>query len=129
MAEQDQVKQAATSKAPSEQRTDTVRRARPRAQRPTVKASANGNTPQGDATPQPILPEEVIDSATTSAREAAVEPATPGVIARGGGISPENTIFVSLCFEGPDIYSMAGDSARALPSSPNRWRIWATRPT
>jgi glycosyltransferase involved in cell wall biosynthesis len=27
---------------------------------------------------------------------------------RRGGISPENTVFVSLCFEGPDVYSMAG---------------------
>ena len=26
----------------------------------------------------------------------------------GLAISPENTVFVSLCFEGPDIYSMAG---------------------
>lgn len=25
-----------------------------------------------------------------------------------GGISPENTVFVSLCFEGPDVYSTAG---------------------
>ena len=25
-----------------------------------------------------------------------------------GGMSPENTVFVSLCFEGPDQYSMAG---------------------
>ena len=124
MAEQDKVKQASTSpsSSSSEQRTDTVRRARPRprSQRPPAKASADGITPQGDPTPQPILPEEVIDAATTSAREAAVELASPGVIARGGGISPENTIFVSLCFEGPDIYSMAGDSERASPSSPNR---------
>ena len=27
---------------------------------------------------------------------------------RAGGISPENTVFVSLCFEGPDVYSTAG---------------------
>jgi glycosyltransferase involved in cell wall biosynthesis len=27
---------------------------------------------------------------------------------RRGGISPENTVFVSLCFEGPDVYSAAG---------------------
>ena len=112
MAKQDQVKQASTSAStsPSEQRTDTVRRARPRprTQRPPASAPANGVTPQGDASQQPILPEEVIDAATTSAREAAIQPETPGITARGGGISPENTIFVSLCFEGPDIYSMAG---------------------
>jgi len=30
------------------------------------------------------------------------------MIERDGAISPENTIFVLLCFEGPDIYSTAG---------------------
>jgi glycosyltransferase involved in cell wall biosynthesis len=29
-------------------------------------------------------------------------------VRRAGGISPENTIFVSLSFEGPDVYSTAG---------------------
>ena len=26
-----------------------------------------------------------------------------------GAVSPENTLFVLLCFEGPDVYSTAGD--------------------
>ncbi|HKT37918.1 MAG TPA: glycosyltransferase [Ktedonobacterales bacterium] len=112
MTEQDQTKRTATT--PSRQGADTVRRARPRTQRapqsaaPTPATAANGATPQHEDPAQPIPPEEVVDAATISAREASIEPATPRVSARGGGISPENTIFVSLCFEGPDIYSMAG---------------------
>ena len=35
-------------------------------------------------------------------------PAEPLRVARRGGITPENTVFVSLCFEGPDVYSAAG---------------------
>ena len=30
------------------------------------------------------------------------------MIEQDGAISPENTIFVLLCFEGPDVYSTAG---------------------
>jgi glycosyltransferase involved in cell wall biosynthesis len=89
---------------PAEQQTGTVRRARTR--RPSANASAHG-TPRRNAA-EPILPEEVVDAATTSSREAIVEPATPRASRHGGGISPDNTVFVSLCFEGPDIYSMAG---------------------
>ncbi|HEU5440947.1 MAG TPA: glycosyltransferase, partial [Ktedonobacterales bacterium] len=35
-------------------------------------------------------------------------PAVPPRPRRDGGITPENTVFVSLCFEGPDVYSTAG---------------------
>jgi glycosyltransferase involved in cell wall biosynthesis len=38
----------------------------------------------------------------------ATQPASPARATRRGGISPENTVFVSLCFEGPDVYSTAG---------------------
>ena len=37
-----------------------------------------------------------------------VETAAPQPRVRHGGISPDNTVFVSLCFEGPDIYATAG---------------------
>ena len=30
------------------------------------------------------------------------------MIEQDGAISPENTLFVMLCFEGPDVYSTAG---------------------
>ena len=30
------------------------------------------------------------------------------MIEHDGAISPENTLFVMLCFEGPDVYSTAG---------------------
>ena len=90
--------------APAEQQTGTARRARTR--RPSANASAHGTSQRNAA--EPILPEEVVDAATTSSREAIVEPATPRASRHGGGISPDNTVFVSLCFEGPDIYSMAG---------------------
>jgi glycosyltransferase involved in cell wall biosynthesis len=39
---------------------------------------------------------------------APVEAPTVSVPTRRGGISPENTVFVSLSFEGPDVYSTAG---------------------
>jgi glycosyltransferase involved in cell wall biosynthesis len=64
-------------------------------------------------------------SAAASSAQAAPEapaPEAPGLVTpeapttrptaervrRAGAISPENTVFVSLCFEGPDVYSMAG---------------------
>jgi glycosyltransferase involved in cell wall biosynthesis len=40
--------------------------------------------------------------ASAMQRPAAEPPRQPG------GITPENTVFVSLCFEGPDVYSTAG---------------------
>ncbi|HEU5347758.1 MAG TPA: glycosyltransferase [Ktedonobacterales bacterium] len=95
------------STAPAGRQPDTTRRARTRTQRPPANISANGAAATDD-TAQPILPEEVVDAATTSSRETSIEPATPHVSKGAGGISPENTVFVSLCFEGPDIYSMAG---------------------
>jgi glycosyltransferase involved in cell wall biosynthesis len=42
------------------------------------------------------------------ATERPVAPAVTERPPRRGGVSPENTVFVSLCFEGPDVYSMAG---------------------
>jgi glycosyltransferase involved in cell wall biosynthesis len=111
----------------TEQQPRTIRQPRTRAQRTPAAAPSNGATPRAPRTPrtprapqatpgatsqndatQPIPPEEVVDAAAPSAREATVQPATPRVSRGGGGISPDNTVFVSLCFEGPDIYSMAG---------------------
>ncbi|HEX6540113.1 MAG TPA: glycosyltransferase [Ktedonobacterales bacterium] len=100
MTEQQQTKHATTRRA--EQRASTTRRTRTR---PPAGTPPNGATPESA---QPILPEEVIDATTTSAREARVSPETPRAGKGRGGISPENTVFVSLSFEGPDIYSTAG---------------------
>jgi glycosyltransferase involved in cell wall biosynthesis len=47
--------------------------------------------------------------ATAEAPTAGVETGqAPHRARREGAISPENTVFVSLCFEGPDVYSQAG---------------------
>ncbi|HEY7983953.1 MAG TPA: glycosyltransferase [Ktedonobacterales bacterium] len=74
---------------------------RPRAPRPTSAASAATNT--GAPTPAASL-------SPAPRRERGpggeVHPAAPA--RRAGVIAPENTVFVSLCFEGPDVYSTAG---------------------
>ncbi len=49
--------------------------------------------PEGAAIPTPATPASGPTVAVPRAR---------------GGIGPENTVFVSLCFEGPDVYSTAG---------------------
>ena len=54
----------------------------------------------------------VIASATEIAREAW----TKAPLGRRGEITPENTIFVSLCFEGPDRYSTAGGLGTRIAS-------------
>ncbi|HEX8981475.1 MAG TPA: glycosyltransferase [Ktedonobacterales bacterium] len=40
--------------------------------------------------------------------QGAATPETTPLVFKKGGITPANTVFVSLCFEGPDIYSTAG---------------------
>ncbi len=77
-------------------------------ERPTRRAD-------GDASDAP----NVLDAPETDvafANHATAEPSgrlpTPGEAAvrkiQRHGVSPENTVFVSLCFEGPDVYSTAG---------------------
>ncbi len=80
----------------------------PRARTPRPPAEMPASTTSSHDDPQAIAPEEVIDAATGSTRDASAQPATPRASKGGGGISPDNTVFVSLCFEGPDIYSTAG---------------------
>ena len=51
----------------------------------------------------------VINMQTDDVTDHALPPEVqPEHSARRGGISPENTVFVSLSFEGPDVYSTAG---------------------
>src|SRR5258708_18264508 len=75
------------------------RRRTPTSPRPRTRAN-------GAPAPAPTLDAPAASLAADGAIvEAAPEIPTP---AQRGGISPENTVFVSLCFEGPDVYSTAG---------------------
>ncbi|MBF6590061.1 MAG: glycosyltransferase [Ktedonobacterales bacterium] len=58
--------------------------------------------------PAPLAPEDAENATRPHEAVPTPEPAPAGHAPRRGGISPENTVFVSLCFEGPDIYSTAG---------------------
>jgi glycosyltransferase involved in cell wall biosynthesis len=75
---------------------------RPRAARPaSAEAAASSAAQAADLAVTATLPEAAkheLEAEATAARPAR----------RSGAISPENTIFVSLCFEGPDVYSTAG---------------------
>lgn len=97
----------ATASQPSSATTGTTPRPRTRSQRPPTSAPSTetNETSQHEA---PFPPEEVVDAVTDDPRSAKAEPETPRARRGSGGISPENTVFVSLCFEGPDIYSTAG---------------------
>jgi glycosyltransferase involved in cell wall biosynthesis len=76
---------------PARKTTPTPRRA------PTIK-------PTSPAEPTPRTPHPPRSRAPRMTPTTA--PKTP--VAVPHGISPENTVFVSLCFEGPDVYSTAG---------------------
>ncbi|HEV7127259.1 MAG TPA: glycosyltransferase [Ktedonobacterales bacterium] len=66
----------------------------------TRRAAGALPTPDAPITAEPAAAAVLADSA---------EPASvPRRVHHEGAISPENTIFVSLCFEGPDVYSTAG---------------------
>lgn len=52
-----------------------------------------------------VLDEDVAEVPVLTRR---TSPAAPPRRHSKAGISPENTVFVSLCFEGPDVYSTAG---------------------
>ncbi|HEX6122028.1 MAG TPA: glycosyltransferase, partial [Ktedonobacterales bacterium] len=72
-------------------------------------SAAEGATAAVEAT-SPVTVERAPsqNGATRVAAEPPTAPAAAERPPRRGGISPENTVFVSLCFEGPDLYSTAG---------------------
>ncbi len=83
--------------------------ASPRAPKATpVRAPKAARAPETHQKPEtaPLAPAAPRTRATAKAVPQAV-PTTP-VVPHYGGMSPDNTVFVSLCFEGPDQYSMAG---------------------
>ncbi|HEV2457733.1 MAG TPA: glycosyltransferase [Ktedonobacterales bacterium] len=87
---------AAPTVAPKTPATTTTPAA-PRRRAAATQGAANATT----------APAAVRETPTAKAPTAARAPkAAP--VRRAGGISPENTIFVSLSFEGPDVYSTAG---------------------
>jgi glycosyltransferase involved in cell wall biosynthesis len=100
--------QSSEPTTPTRRRTRSTTTRQPRARKgPAGELDISGLVTPG---------EEIADAgaaATTGrrrgvAREVPPEPARGAESPRRGGISPENTVFVSLCFEGPDTYSMAG---------------------
>ena len=71
---------------------------------------------------EPILPEEVVDAATTSSREAIVEPATPRASRHGVAACRRRTPSSSRsASRGQTNTRWRAASARASPSSPRRW--------
>src|SRR5579859_2850470 len=90
--------------------TGTATPPAPRRRNATPRAASAASVPSAapvesaapEATPSPV--------AAPAAVEAPAIPAPVEIRAprRLGGISPENTVFVSLSFEGPDVYSTAG---------------------
>ena len=71
--------------------------------RPSRKASA---TPARAPSPRSSEPAPRTSRRRAPKSAPATAPQTPPALPHG--ISPENTVFVSLCFEGPDVYSTAG---------------------
>jgi glycosyltransferase involved in cell wall biosynthesis len=76
---------------------------------------ARGGQAQAAAAPAtPVTPAPSDNPGAPAAVPEAMAPAPPTALPvtararRPGAISPENTVFVSLCFEGPDVYSTAG---------------------
>lgn len=80
---------------------------------PQVSTAQNALPAEIPAKPTPKRRRTPRSAPATKAIEAlemppVAEAPTVNVAARHGGISPQNTVFVSLCFEGPDVYSTAG---------------------
>ncbi len=77
---------------------------------PRPRTAAAATTPQQTATPAPRRrPARAATPATSTPAPATRAMAKPQPApALPHGISPANTVFVSLCFEGPDVYSTAG---------------------
>lgn len=77
--------------------------------RPAAPSSPATQAPPATRAPAPATARRTRPAAPTTTEavttEAVAKEARPR---RMGGISPENTVFVSLCFEGPDVYSTAG---------------------
>jgi glycosyltransferase involved in cell wall biosynthesis len=80
--------------------TPAPRPARSRAARPATTASA----PVSATTAAP----SASGAPRGERRPGGEDPRAAAPAHRTGIISPENTVFVSLCFEGPDVYSTAG---------------------
>lgn len=90
----------------------------PGARNARTAAAAKASESTEAAAPAPrrrrtTTPRPAPSSATAGAPALLEAPAIPDLsdvrrARRRGGISPENTVFVSLCFEGPDVYSTAG---------------------
>src|SRR5258707_10977667 len=125
----------ATTSAP-QRRATTRRRATPVVRGPsqTAVVPAGAQAPIGDTAQPPATSRQPARSRTPRARTGAASGAAPQEVAgpavqdeapttadalpataravhrahHNGAISPTNTVFVSLCFEGPDVYSMAG---------------------
>ncbi|HEX8036782.1 MAG TPA: glycosyltransferase [Ktedonobacterales bacterium] len=94
-----------------------VHRRRATAPRTSAPASAPASSAApaapSPAPPSPAPPSDAPTTPTTGLTQPAEPPATAAgpevtVPHRNGRISPENTVFVSLSFEGPDVYSTAG---------------------
>ena len=102
----------ATSPASAAEAPPTTPARRQRNTTPRTRATASIPAPAVSDAPAGAAP-AVTDptvSMSTAQSEAPATAAGPDVSAprRSGGISPENTVFVSLCFKGPDVYSTAG---------------------
>ena len=77
-----------------------------------VYAGVNAAVAQ-DAAALPVAPTSGGEDGSDGAAGEGEEPRTanaprPAAPRPSGGITPENTVFVSLCFEGPDVYATAG---------------------
>lgn len=104
-------RQTSTAAPPATAAAPTPKRRRVAA--PKAVAPATDPTP-----PVPDAPDPQSDPQPEAAQAApTVADAAAPAVARGpeveapvrrGGITPENTVFVSLSFEGPDVYSTAG---------------------
>ena len=93
-----------------------------RKQSPATPSNADGAQPATPASDTPAAPppprttqRAPRKAAVTTTKAIAQDTPPPPAAAliqeihtRTGSISPENTVFVSLCFEGPDVYSTAG---------------------
>src|SRR5690242_12560836 len=91
-------------------------------QPPATAPNADGAQPATPASDAPAAPppprttqrtprKATVTSTKTTTQDAPTPPAAPLVQetqAHTGSISPANAVFVSVCFEGPDIYSTAG---------------------
>ena len=85
-----------------------ARRRRPTTPRTSAPASVPASS--APAAPSPAPPSNAPTTGLTPTAEPPATAAGPDVTVphRNGRISPENTVFVSLSFEGPDVYSTAG---------------------